>query len=58
MFENEKPVFEVRSPDGRVLAIYASGRIEGFPEDCTIIINRIPARDAQLRLHYGTKERV
>lgn len=52
MFENEKPVFEVRSRDGHVMAIYASGRVEGFPDDHTIVINRIPIRDMILREHY------
>jgi len=40
---DEKPAFEVFNPDRtKVFRIYASGRAEGFPEDCDFIMNRIP----------------
>ena len=40
----ELPAFEVRNiTDGHVMAVYASGRIEGFPSDHTVVVNRIPA---------------
>jgi hypothetical protein len=38
-----KPVFERRTTDGRVMAVYADGRSEGFPEEYSITINRVPS---------------
>lgn len=34
--------FEVRTPAGGSFKVYASGRIDGFGEDC-IVVNRIPS---------------
>lgn len=41
-----KAIFEVRSPDGHVWLIHASGQIEGFPEG-SIVINRITSERNQ-----------
>lgn len=38
----EKPAFEVHGLDGHVWKIYPDGMIEGFPEDGSFVINRIP----------------
>lgn len=39
--EATRPAFEVRSPDGQYFAVWADGRVEGFPPNSTIV-NRIP----------------
>jgi len=41
----DEPIFEVRAndaPDKTAFMIFADGRITGFPDNMTIIINRIP----------------
>jgi hypothetical protein len=32
-----KPIFEIYGSDGHEWKIYANGRVEGFPSDCTIV---------------------
>lgn len=36
------PAFEVRDRSGKSFKIWADGRIDGFPDDATIVFNRIP----------------
>lgn len=38
---SDEPDFEMRTLDGRRMAIWADGRIEGFPAEYTIMINRL-----------------
>lgn len=46
MLENNGvPAFEVRSrdnPDGPRFRVFADGRMDGFPPDYTLVVNRIP----------------
>jgi len=40
---SKSAAFEVRRlSDGAMMAVHANGRIEGFPPDYTVIVNRIP----------------
>lgn len=40
LHDDSKPIFEVRSSEGRAIKVYSSGKIEGFPKEYSIIINR------------------
>ena len=40
--KDARPIFEKRTEDGRVMAVYADGRSEGFPDEYCITINRAP----------------
>jgi hypothetical protein len=42
-WDQTTPVFERRTRDGRVMAVYANGRSDGFPEEYSITINRVPS---------------
>lgn len=42
----DKPLVELRHPDGRLWRVWANGFYDGFPEG-TIIINRVPIFEAE-----------
>lgn len=47
-----QPIFTVTDPEGHCYSIYASGKIEGFPEGSNITLNNSAAYGRALIQHH------